>query len=141
VSASLQGSLDGVDLVQHWAEADRATLLEFLEAREIEEGRALFRAGEESADLYFLIEGTLRLEVAQRETGALGAGEVLGSMSLVGVGDHVCAALATKPSRVLVLSRESYLRLRGDYPAIALQLQEGIVARIATDLRRALATS
>jgi CRP-like cAMP-binding protein len=137
----VSAALDGIELVQHWAQADRVTLLEFLEAREIEEGRALFRAGEESSDLYFLIDGTLRLEVAQRETGALGAGEVLGSMSLVGMGDHVCAALATRPSRVLVLSRESYLRLRGDYPAIALQLQEAIVARIATDLRKALGTA
>ena len=137
----MSASLDGIELVQHWAQADRATLLEFLETREVEEGRALFRAGEESSDLYFLIDGALRLEVSQRETGALGAGEVLGSMSLVGMGDHVCAALATKPSRVLVLSRESYLRLRGDYPAIALQLQEAIVARIAADLRRALATA
>jgi CRP-like cAMP-binding protein len=136
----VSASLDGVDLVQHWAQADRATLLEFLEPRSIEEGRALFRAGEESADLYFLVDGALRLEVAQRETGALGAGEVLGSMSLVGMGDHVCAALATKASRVLVLSRESYLRLRADHPAIALQLQEAIVARIATDLRKALAS-
>ena len=137
----MSAALDGVDLVHEWTQADRATLLEFLEPRELDEGRALFRAGEESADLYFLVDGALRLEVAQREMGALGAGEVLGSMSLVGMGDHVCAALATKPSRVLVLSRESYLRLRSDYPAIALQLQEAIVARIATDLRRALATT
>lgn len=137
----MSAALDAIEIVQHWAESDRATLLEFLEARSVEEGRALFRAGEESSELYFLIEGALRLEVAQRETGALGAGEVLGSMSLVGMGDHVCAALATRPSRVLVLSRESYLRLRSDHPAIALQLQEAIVARIATDLRRALATA
>lgn len=137
----MSSALDGVDLIQEWAQADRATLLEFLEPRELDEGRALFRAGEESADLYFVIDGALRLEVSQREMGALGAGEVLGSMSLVGMGDHVCAALATRPSRVLVLSRESYLRLRSDHPAIALQLQEAIVARIAADLRRAIATT
>ena len=137
----MSAPLAGVDLLGQWAEADRATLLEFLEPREIEEGRALFRAGEESASLYFLVEGALRLEVAQREAGTIGSGEVLGSMSLVGMGDHVCAALAMRTSRLLVLSRESYLRLRSDYPAIALQLQEAIVQRIAVDLRRAIATA
>jgi CRP-like cAMP-binding protein len=138
----VSAALDAIELLGAWTQTDRATLHEFLEPRDLEEGRALFRSGEESADLYFLVEGVVRLEVTQgRESGSLGAGEVLGSMSLVGMGDHVCSALAVKPGRVLVLSRESYLRLRTDYPAVALQLQEGIIARLAADLRRALAAA
>jgi CRP/FNR family transcriptional regulator, cyclic AMP receptor protein len=138
----VSSALDAIDLLGEWTQADRATLLEFLEPRDLDEGRALFCSGEESAELYFLIDGVLRLEVAPgRETGSLGAGEVLGSMSLVGMGDHVCTARAVRTSHVLVLSRESYLRLRSDHPAVALQLQEGIVRRLAADLRRALAAA
>ena len=114
---------------------ERATLFEFLEAREIEEGVALFRAGDESGDLYLIIQGSVRLELDGRDAGQVGAGDALGAMSLVCMGTRRCAAVAAEVCRVLVLSRADYLRLRGDCPSIALALQEGIVRHVSSELQ------
>ena len=43
--------------------------------------------------------------------------------------------IEAEPARVLVLDREGYLRLRGDFPTVALALQEGVLREISTTAR------
>jgi len=134
VSVALQKS----PLLAEFGADDRATLLDFLEPREIEEGRALFRAGDESSEMYLLVEGMLRLEIEGRDAGMIAPGEAVGSMSLVRMGGRQCAALAQERCRVLALSRASYLRLRSDAPGVALLLQEAILQHVSGELQQLL---
>jgi len=119
-------------------EDERASLLEFLEARRIEEGGTLFHPGDESSEMYVVVDGAIRIEVDGTEAVRVGPGGVLGALSLVKAGGRRCAAVAAETSSLLVLSRASYFRLRLDHPALALTLQEGIVREVSGDLQALL---
>lgn len=134
----MSAALNKAALLAEFGSDDRATLLDFLEAREVEEGRALFRRGDESQEMYLLVEGTLRLEVDGRDAGVIAPGDAVGTMSLVRMGGRQCAALAQERCRVLVLSRASYLRLRSEAPGVALLLQEAISQHVAAELLQLL---
>ena len=114
---------------------------EVLEAREFAAGRTLFRAGEEAAEMIFLMQGEVTIKVGGRERGRLSSGDVLAAGSLVLIGKHECTAEAHGPVSVRVLSRESYLRLRADHPQVALDLQEGILRGLSGALRSYLEES
>jgi CRP-like cAMP-binding protein len=63
---------------------------------------------------------------------------VLGGLCLVSVGLRECDAVAAETSQLLCLSRESYLRLRSDQPALALQLEEAILRNFSSLVRNML---
>ena len=131
--------LAGFSVLRELSDAECARLLELLEERHLDAGDALFRARDEAEELLFIAAGRLRIEVDGKSHGELAAGQVLGAASLVVIGDRACDAVASEPTRLLGLSREAYLRLRGDYPHVALALQEGILRDFASLVREALA--
>jgi len=134
----VSGVLDKAIVLSELGPDERSTLLDFLEPRQIQEGGALFYNGEESGEMYLVMEGSVRLEIDGSEAGVIGAGDALGAMSLVRIGSRQCGAVAVERCRVLVLTRASYLRLRAEFPAIALALQEGIVRYVSGELQSLL---
>ncbi len=127
------------ELLGELGDGDVANLLDAMEERRLEEGCVLFQAGQEADAMYFLIEGTLRIEHEGRALGHLNAGEVLGVVSLVQIRRRECDAVAHDACKLLQLSREAYFRLRADMPGIALALQEGILRSFAGHVRVAVA--
>jgi CRP-like cAMP-binding protein len=125
-------------LLQDITENDRRTLGEYARERRFDQGQKLFREGGEADSLLFLIEGRVRLELKGEEIGSIERGDVLGALSLFAIGTRECDAVAEEPTRVLALSREGYLRMRADDPAIALRLQEGILRSLASAVRDSL---
>lgn len=119
-------------------DSERGVLAEFLTERELDAGSTLFRANEEAEELYFVMRGSLAIKADGQTVGELGAGEVLGALCLVSVGLRECDAVAIETSQLLCLSRESYLRLRSDQPALALKLEEGIVRSFSSLVRNIL---
>jgi CRP-like cAMP-binding protein len=72
------------------------------------------------------------------ELAVLGEGAALGALSLVAVGQREVTARAAAPTRLLCLSRSSFLRLLEDAPRAACRLLERVVADVATDVRAEL---
>ena len=107
----------------------------FVEERSLADGAALFFSDEESRELFWIAEGSVRLARGGRDEGVLEAGALLGALSLSVVGTRACEARAQGPARVYALGRESYLRMRSDDPELALVLQEAILRALAQDLR------
>ena len=128
-------------LLAELIDSDRRTLAEFLTARELDAGTTLFRASEEAEELYFVTGGSLAIRSEGQTIGELGAGEVLGALCLFAVGLRECDAVAAETSQLLCLSRESYLRLRSDQPALALQLEEAILRSFSSHVRNMLIDS
>ncbi len=126
--------LSKAPLFSELGEDERGALLGFLEPRKLEEGSVLFHPGDESSEMYVVIDGVVRIEADGDEIGRAQPGDVLGSLSLVKTGARRCAALAAETTHLLVLTRASYFRLRSDYPALALALQEGIVRQFSGDV-------
>ncbi len=130
--------LGRVQLLTELIEADRRNLAEFLTEKELDPGSTLFRAGEEAEELYFVTRGSLAIKSDGQMVGELGAGEVLGALCLVHVGLRECDAVALEATQLLCLSRESYLRLRSDHPALALKLEEAILRSFSSLVRNIL---
>lgn len=124
-----------MDVLTELSEADRQLLMEFVEARSVAAGEPVFSAGEEAAGMFVVVEGSVRVEAGEQSGGVFMPGEILGAMSLVRIGSRACSAVAEGDTRLLVLSRESYARMRQAHPALALSLQEGILRHVAGDLR------
>jgi NTE family protein len=131
-------TLDRFALLSELVPDDRRALAEFLTPREIDAGSALFRATEEAEDLYLVTQGALAIRVDGQPIAELGAGEAVGALCLVSVGKRECDAIAAEATQVLCLSRESYLRLRADLPALALQLQEAVLRSFVSLVRNIL---
>ena len=115
---------------------ERVSLASFLEEQSYEDGRAIFRRRDEAAELLLLTDGRIRLASGDAELGELAPGSALGHASLVAIGRRACAAYAKGAVSVLKLTREAYLRLRGDHPQIALSLQEGLLRNFADTARK-----
>lgn len=130
--------LDRFSLLSELVADDRRALAEFLTPREIDAGSSLFRTSEEAEDLFFVTQGSLAIRVEGQPIADLGAGEVVGALCLVSVGRRECDAVAAEPTQVLCLSRESYLRLRADFPGLALQLQEAVLRNFVSLVRSIL---
>ncbi len=130
--------LKDFDILRDLSAEERENLQDFLEERSYDDRRAIFRRHDEAAELLLLTQGCIRLESDGEDLGELTPGSALGHASLVRIGQRACAAYAKGSVSVLKLSREAYLRLRGDYPQIALTLQEGILSSFAETVREVL---
>ncbi len=123
-----------------WDEA-REELVPYLEERWLRSGQVLFRAGEESEELLLVADGELCLEQRGEPLGVMRPGDLLGAASLAAIGSRECDAVAQGPVLLLVLTRESYMRLKSDQPQTALALQEAIVCELASLVRASVGSS
>ncbi len=128
-------NLEQFDLLQELSTEQQDVLADLLTARCFQPGEALFWRNDEAAELFLICEGSVRIQLTGSVLGELRAGEAIGSVSLAVVGERQCDAIAIETTRVLALSRKSYLRLRVDTPALALALQEGVLRALAGFLR------
>jgi len=126
-------------LLAEFGEEDREALGELLEEQILAAGRRIFSEGNEADGLVLIVEGSARLE--SRRTGdseVIGAGNTLGSLSLVALGPREITAKATTACTLLRLSRESFRRLVEDHPRTACHLLEAVVADLSSLVRRDL---
>jgi CRP-like cAMP-binding protein len=133
--------LDGFPLLSELTADERRALEGYLEPRELDGGSTLYRAGEEADALYFVLEGAITVRDGGQSLAELVPGEVLGALSIVSVGKRECQVVGATSTRLLSLSREGYLRLRDELPALALRLQETILRSFSTLVRGVLEDS
>ena len=118
--------------------ADREQLEGYLEERTHAAGDPVFTERDESSEALLLLEGSVEVEAQERVCGTLRAGSVLGGLSLIAIGSRECSARALEDVRLYALTRESYLRMRAEAPALALQVQESILRSFAGVVRSML---
>ena len=134
-------ALDGFPLLSELTADERRALEGCLEPRELGGGSVLYRTGEEADALYFVVEGLVSIRADGQSLADLGPGEVLGALSTVSIGKRECTVVGVTSVRLLTLSREAYLRLRDDLPALALRLQEAILRSFSNLVRGVLEDS
>ena len=134
-------ALDGFPLLSELTADERRALEGCLEPRELDGGSVLYRTGEEADALYFVLEGLVSIRADGQSLADLGPGEVLGALSTVSIGKRECTVVGATSVRLLTLSREAYLRLRDDLPALALRLQEAILRSFSNLVRGVLEDS
>jgi CRP-like cAMP-binding protein len=121
------------------AEGDREAIADELEAATLERGVRLFGEGEEGGSLWLLLEGRVRVASERHAIRAeLGAGEVLGALSLGG-GPRRASVETASRCRCLRLTRDGLRRLAAHDPAVAERLLESIAREASRRADAALA--
>lgn len=127
------------DLLDQLSADDRERVVEELEGGEVAAGSALFREGEASDGIVWLEAGRVRVKREGLEQAAeLGAGEAVGTLSLVVDGRREATAETLSRARVWQLRRGGYERLVATAPRTACRLVEAILRAHADAVRREL---
>ena len=123
-------------LLVEFTEEDRGWLVELLDEECFSEGETVFCEGDEADTLCLVESGSLRISSeVDGPLGLLCSGAALGAVSVVIVGKRQATATAESDSKLLMLSRSSFLRLADDAPRTACRLAESILSELATSLR------
>ncbi len=126
-------------LLAELSDEDREALFELLETQSVRKGRSVFRQTAEADGLVFLVSGKVALSREnEAELGQIGPGEILGTASLLTMGQREATAKAAEPSEIALLSRNAYRRLVEDHPRTACRLTEAIAQDLSSLLREAL---
>ena len=111
----------------------RKDLLEASELRQLDAGQIIIRQGEANATMFLLIDGELAVHLDDIDNEALaiiGAGEIVGELSLLD--GSVASAFVTAhiPCTVLAVSEEAFWSLTKDSHAFALSLLLKLAERL-----------
>jgi CRP/FNR family cyclic AMP-dependent transcriptional regulator len=104
-------------------------------AQVVQQGEAIFRAGEPGDCFYGVLEGQVRIhwgEVDCGQTELLGAGRCFGEGTLVEPGNHTRhnTAIAEQPTKLLVMNRETFLFAMEALPMFGLELLASLERRL-----------
>jgi CRP-like cAMP-binding protein len=104
-------------------------------ARRIREGAALFEEGQPCNGLFIIAEGAVEIrQVSLRGREQVfhseGPGATLGEAPLFDRGGYIASAVATKPTRALLLPRADLLDLCRRHPGVALAILETLARRV-----------
>lgn len=108
------------------------TLAAEAEERELEAGQVLFREGEVSAGGYVIASGELELVPGEpgAQTRRVGAGALVGELSLLVDLPRPARASATMETVLLHISRASFVQLLETRPQAALELKRELASRL-----------
>ena len=113
--------------------------------REFDAGDTIIRQGEPGLGLYFITEGKVRVEIADKggvtPVAELTDGDCLGEFSIVDDKARSANVICIQNTKCLLLTRDSFSKLMTKHPEIAVQMVKALVARIrATNTKFSQAT-
>jgi CRP-like cAMP-binding protein len=118
--------------------AQRAAIRTSLREVHIGVRGSLFREGDESLGLIWVVDGRLRVWSSQDAPFEVGRGAIFGAIALVTPGKRRFSVTGSLPSRVLELRRSDFERLAKRDPGAALALARAIIADQAELFEEAL---
>lgn len=102
--------------------------------RKFRSGQYLWRAGDESRGLYFVLDGRVRIVrdvgLRQHVVHVEGAGATLGEVPLFAGGDYPASAVAAEPTTCLIFDRTSLHAVIAAHPDLAWALLGRLAGRI-----------
>ena len=98
------------------------------ERRQLKAGQTLFAAGEPADGAYFLLEGEIAMS-ADGEERRVAPGALIGETALIVDVMRGAGARASVDSTLLRISRDTFRRVLGEFPASAVKVQASISVR------------
>lgn len=113
--AIVENTLKNIPLFFHLSEAAIARLGEALLPEQLDTGKVLFHQGEHGTDMFIVVEGAVKVVLADEHGRELvlnecGPGEVIGELALLSQEPRAATVIATRPTRLLKLTRDVFLR-------------------------------
>lgn len=134
------GVLRGARLLSGLSPARLQILLDAVTPQPLAQGSVLFTQGELGDSMAILVEGRLGVFLTRPDgqpepMGSLQPGAVVGEMACLDPARRSATVVATAPSVVLTLTRQTLDDLRATLPAVEAGLVGGIIAALAARLR------
>src|SRR5438874_1903620 len=131
-------TLDAIRSVPLFASLDdeaAGDLRNLLSVREVPNGAALFRAGDQGDAMYLIESGRVRITISdddQKEIvlAELAQGDFFGEMAIIDGKQRSANATVAEDARLAVLSRENFLGFIHDNPKVALEMLSASFARL-----------
>jgi CRP-like cAMP-binding protein len=131
------GSLEGFPLFAGLPAADVEAIASRCRWLEIDEGALLFDLDTDTLEVYFVLEGALRILTGRREREvALAdvlAGNYFGELAAIDGRKRSARVVATAPSRLASLDGDAFRQVLLDFPAVGVRVLERL-ARIIRSL-------
>lgn len=128
-------------LLSEFSDEELAEIARFGIISDLAKGNTLFVEGEEGDRLFMVISGqvdimkVLGIHGEHRPIARVGAGTMLGELSVVDGQPYSATAVACEPARVLILSHDRLDELSSEQPKIGVQILNGIAKIMARRLR------
>ncbi|MFQ5889523.1 MAG: Npt1/Npt2 family nucleotide transporter [Gemmatimonadota bacterium] len=120
------------DLFGHLRTKDQAIVAALADEREYEAGEVIFEEGEASTELLIVVEGRITARRDCCDIFFAEAGETVGDLALLDGLPRNYQAVATEPTRVLVLEREAFFNLLEE----RFQIVRDVLAHISGVVRK-----
>lgn len=122
------------------SDEEREAIADEFEQFEVGPDSPLFYEGEPADAALFIVSGRVRVHARRVGVGTeIGAGDVLGMLSLVLDGPREASAETSSHARIWRLSRSAFRRLVETEPTAACRLLEGILCEYAGAVREEVA--
>ncbi len=116
-------------------EADAHRVAGLCEIEQHEAGACLFAQDSPSDRMYVILQGAISLHLGSRRVGELGAGDILGEVSLLTGAPHSLSAIARSPTTAATLDARDIHELTRQRPDIALVLYRNLARAVGAKLR------
>ena len=103
---------------------------------DVAEGETVFREGMPTISFFLVMEGELRITSGDREIALIGANHSVGEMALLLDQPRAGTGVATKPTRLLELTRADIQRMQEKEPVWSSRLYRVMAETLAEYLRK-----
>jgi CRP-like cAMP-binding protein len=122
--------LRAIPLFDHLSDGSLRSVLECVNEFEAPRGQVLVQPAEAGAGLFIVEEGTVIVELRDRQV-ELGEGQFFGELSLLTEAGHIARVRAKTPVRCLALRRDEFDRLLESEPSMAMAMLKALARRMA----------
>jgi PPM family protein phosphatase len=103
---------------------------------ELEPDQVVFSAGQPGDSMYVVVSGTVRLTKGGTKVAELGRGHHFGEMALVDRSVRSLTAIATEPTRLVVIHRKDFYEIIKREPSSAVKMLWSFVQVLGQRLRK-----
>jgi len=122
--------LRSLDLFAGLTTRQLAELARVVAERTVESGVTIVREGEFDDQMYFIVDGQVRITKEGAPVSALGPGEFFGEISVFDGERRSASATSEGPVRLLRLDRQDLFEVMEEHPAIAIAICQTLSRRI-----------
>lgn len=126
----ISGALANTRLFSLCSRKELRTVAKLAKIRNIPKGTRLMAEGDEGDTMYVIVSGIARVSRKGRKVAALGAGDAVGELALLGRAARNATVDAETDLQVAELSRRTLSKLINEVPPFAMKLLEAMATRV-----------
>jgi CRP/FNR family transcriptional regulator, cyclic AMP receptor protein len=114
----------------------------YMQAYEAETGKVLFMEGDPGGFACLISDGRVDIfktdhNGKRKKVTSLGAGKILGEMSLIDEEPRSATCVVAKPSTLVIITRENFLKITADKPKLGIKMLLRMCRLLSQRLRQA----